>query len=108
MCEEKGMRSRLAEFAEHGVDGIERRVDLFPDLGRSENGTVSITFDAEGSVLAGVPARRRSLPTRKKWFYLCTREHDLAGHEDQQHDLRLDHAVNETREQLHNKVSDTG
>lgn len=29
-----------------------------------------------------------------------TREYDLAAHEDQQDNLRLDHAVDETREQL--------
>ena len=30
--------------------------------------------------------------------YLCTREHNLARHEDEQHNLGLPHAVDETRE----------
>lgn len=30
--------------------------------------------------------------------YLGTCEHDLAGYEDQEDDLRLDHAIDETRE----------
>jgi hypothetical protein len=33
-------------------------------------------------------------------IYLCTGEHDLAGHEDQEYDFRLEHAVDEPREEL--------
>lgn len=31
---------------------------------------------------------------------LCARQDDLAGHEDEQHDLGLDHTIDQTREQL--------
>ena len=41
--------------------------------------------------------------TRLRRFdnYLGTREHNLARHEDQQDDLRLDHPVDEAGEELH-------
>ena len=33
-------------------------------------------------------------------LYLCTRQYDLARHEDQKHDLRLDHTVDQAGEEL--------
>jgi hypothetical protein len=37
---------------------------------------------------------------RKEDTYLGARQHDLARHEDQKYDFGLDHAVDETREEL--------
>ena len=37
--------------------------------------------------------------------YLGTRKHNLAGDEDEQHDLRLDHAVDQAGEELRANVS---
>ena len=54
--------SNLAEVREHGVDEIERLVNLFADFGTSQD--------------------------------------NLAADEDEEHNLRLHHSVDETREQL--------
>ena len=40
------------------------------------------------------------MPFVKRNNYLCTGKDDLARDEDKKHDLRLDHAINKTREQL--------
>ena len=37
---------------------------------------------------------------REKDNYLRTREHNLARDEDEEHDFRLDHTVDQTREEL--------
>ena len=83
-------RLGLAELAEHRVDGVERCVDLLPDLVVGE-GSVSIHEQERnpGELDLG-------------WMdsYLGTREDDLARHENEQDNLGLDHPVDQTREEL--------
>ena len=87
---ESAARLGLAELAEHRVDGVERCVDLLPDLLVGE-GSVSITHR---NILEDTSGLGRTDN------YLSTREDDLARHEDEQDDLGLDHPVDETGEEL--------
>ena len=84
-------RKRLwfSELAQHGVNCVECGVDLFSDLIRPTKETSSVTASY---MVASCPSASNN--------YLCTREDDLARNEDEQDDLGLDHAVDETREQL--------
>ena len=93
-----GNRLRLAELAEHGVDGIECGLDLFSDLGGRGRSTVSERLSRR--VRRERTADRRTHHTRRTYNYLCAREHDLARDEDEEHNLRLDHTIDEAGEQL--------
>lgn len=75
-------KSWFPEFAQHRVYRIECGINLLSDLvnqsqRHARNHTWQIT-------------------------YLCARKHNLTRDEDEEHDLRLDHAIDETREQLYN------
>lgn len=99
----EGIGLGLAELAEHGVDRVKRRVDLLSDLIGHERWAVSahVTHgQRKRTFWPQAPCNISTAARNRKVIYLGTREHDLARDEDQQHDLRLDHAVDKTGEQL--------
>lgn len=51
---------------------------------------------------------RRQSRTADRGSYLSTSQHNLSRDEDQEHDFGLDHAIDETREQLKNDFSNDG
>lgn len=70
--------SLLAELRQHRIDVVESLVEILSFLRETMSGSIA-------STTASVP-------------YLRTGEHDLARHEDEQHNLRSHHSVNETGE----------
>ena len=86
-----GARKRLwfPELAQHGVDRVKCGVNLFSDLSRPMK---EIRSAMALCTVASCPSASNN--------YLCTSKDNLARDEDKQDDLRFDHAVNETGEEL--------
>jgi hypothetical protein len=99
---EAQMVSRFPKLAQHCIDGVKCGINLFPDL-------------LERIIIVQRRVRTRSTNMRAsswnnpritgskgydEYLYLCTSQHYLPRHENQEHDLRLEHAIDEAREQL--------
>ena len=125
---------RLSKFAQHSVNRVEGRVYLFPDLIGTRRGKKSVsgwgsnrfhcTHDknADNAIISLIAVstphkvaldlgqqRMSCRKVKRNDGHLCTSQDDLARHEYQQHDLRLNHAIYETRKQLayHNQIHES-
>ena len=87
----------LAEFAEHGVDRVEGSVDLLPHLIGDERCQCQHRYHTARILSTSSITTSR----REQDNYLCTREDNLAGYKNEEHNLGLDHTIDQPREQLY-------
>lgn len=107
---------RFPEFAQHCIYGVECSVYLFSDLCvkravSADLSTEDIQQQRHMVMHLSRPWPAQALnnieqaPRRNKieYIYLGASQHNFARDEDEKHDFGLNHAVDETREQLRHR-----